>query len=891
MRAWWKHSSVALLAALAMSPVRPVQVRAALSVELSGCAAVRSDGTCERPDDGSLRIWVPGAAPTAVRIDGRDVPAKPTPVDGGTRITLDVRAATTVEVETAAGAALVHLAAASVPGWATEAAKERSRGDQVAARELATPWLRDPSAAARARAKSIVARVELSLGHVGEAVRLLRESSAEARAAGRLSEAVDDALALSFALSQRAGDFAEAGRELDRLEPWAEPYAEGRARVPYYRALVASALGDVRTAMHLLREAGLRAGRLGLVRLSWSVRNEWALSLERAGRRTEALAELSTLAGTDDPAITACDRANALLNVGFATLAQSQEAAGPCRTGRTRRARADAAVPWLLASLDLSERQCRDAHRTALLHVLLGDAALQAGRLAEAEQEQRRADFHEASNALRRDALDLDARITLAGGDGRGARAKYERLVALARATGRLDDERRAHEGIGLALEREGRPVEAIAAFVAAEALLGPASVLLPIGEASSFQGTRETASRARVELLLRSGKVADALAAARTARTQVLANLASFEGVAVLSPGDRQRWTAAIERYRSERRALDAASGRDWELATSELGEVQRTRAEALGRLRAALESAMATLPRAIPSPKPLAGPGETTLFAMTARSDLLLFVGEGAALRAARVALDARASPAEAAQALVRAGAPELDRAQAVRIVTSADLSCVDLHAEPVASGAPLGLSARVTYGMDLGEEAPTARDARGLVISDTRDDLPLARDEGQMVATQMQARMPVVHLGGKGATAAAVLDELGRATLFHYAGHAREIDDELVLPLASAGQLTTSDILALPASPERVILSACEAGRVRPNGLAVGLGLVQAFLKKGAREVLAPTRPVHDRLALTLAEALAGQNGAVDFGAALARLGATPGGDWSAYRIWRR
>ena len=889
MRPSWKHVGVALLAAFALSPVRPRLDRTVLPVELSGCAALLFDGTCERPDDGELRVWFAGPPPTAVRVDGVEANVKATTVGSGTRVAVDVRTATSLEIETSSGAATVRLAPSSTPDWAREAARARARGDQETARALATPRLQDPSAAVRARAKGMVARVELASGHVAEAVRLLRESSSEGRSAGRLSEAVDDALALSFALSQRAGDLTAASRELQQLEPWAEPYAEGRARVPYYRALVASALGDVRAAVQLLREARERAGRLGLSRLGWSVRNEWALSLERAGRRSEALAELSDLAATADPAITACDRANALLNVGFATLAQSQEAPGPCRP---RVAEAEAAIPWLRASLDLTEKQCRDAHRAAMAHVLLGDAALSAGRPREAERELADVDLREASSALRRDALDLEARIALAAGDGTGARSKYERLVALARATGHLDDERRALEGVGQALELQRRPVEAVEAFAAAEALLGPASVLVPIGEAASFQGTRETASRARVELLLRTGRVAEALSVARSARTQVLASLASVDGVAALSPADRARWALAIERYRSERRGLDAAGKRDWELATSELHEVQHARAEALGRLRASLDSALAALPRSsTPSRAPLSGPDETALFAMTGRSELLLFVSEGDALRAARLPLDARATPTDVARALARAGAPELDRAAAVRIVTSADLSCVDIHAAPVASGAPLGLSARVTYGMDLGGEVPAPREARALVISDTRDDLPLARDEGKMIAAHMQGRMPVIHLGGKGAAATAVLDELGRATVFHYAGHARQIDDELVLPLAFTGQLTTSDILALPVSPERVILSACEAGRVRPNGLAVGLGLVQAFLEKGAREVLAATRPVQDRVALKLAEALSAQTGTLDLGAAMAKLGTQPGNDWAVYRIWRR
>ena len=112
---------------------------------------------------------------------------------------------------------------------------------------------------------------------------------------------------------------------------------------------------------------------------------------------------------------------------------------------------------------------------------------------------------------------------------------------------------------------------------------------------------------------------------------------------------------------------------------------------------------------------------------------------------------------------------------------------------------------------------------------------------------MAAALARTIDVAHLSGAQASSAAVQDALSTATLFHYAGHSDEVSGELFLPLAGGGRLTTSDVLALPLSPERVILSACQAGRVRPSGLAIGMGLVQAFLENGASEVIAPTRPV--------------------------------------------
>jgi tetratricopeptide (TPR) repeat protein len=892
-RMMWRSAlrlvAVALVALQTSSPVGPPPDPAPLVIEPSGCYAVLADGTCERPIAGGIRVWADTTEPVIVRRDNHEVPVSVVRLSGGSRIALDAVDAGNLEIWAGGRRGVLRLARPFVPPWAADAAAARARGDQGGARAIARPWLDDPEPAVRARATGIVARTELSLGNVSEAMRLLRLASEYAALAGRISDAVDDALALSYTLSHRAGRWTEAGQAIDRVEPLAARYADGRARVPYYRAIVASGLGDVRSAMRELRVARSRAEALGLGRLVWSVRNEWAISLERSGLSAEALSERTALIATEDPTIPACDRAAAIFNLGFGTLVRTQEKPGPC---------AETAPPgdpatWLRASLELSEARCPDAWRTAMGHVLMGDVALGAGRIEEATQELLRADMREASGPLRRYAMDLDARLSLARGDARGALVKYERLVALARATGKIDDERRALEGMGQTLERLGRLDAALDNLRAAEDLLVSASVLVPIGEAGAYQGTRETASRARVEILLSTGRIPEALAAGRAARARLLSSVASLERLAELPVEARERWVEAVQRFRAERQKLDAAGAHDWELATSELVRVKSERAESILRLRAALDDAIVALPRSNGELEAFGVNDDVSVFAMTLRQGGVVFVGDARGVRAPRIDLAPKAAHPDIARAILSAASPDVERARTVRVVTSADLACADVHAERLPNGVPLGLSARVTYGMDV---RPTSREIvrprRALVVADTRDDLPLARDEGTLVASTLAPTVDVVHLGGARASSIAVQDALSTATFFHYAGHADELNGELFLPLAGAGRLTTHDVLALPLSPERVVLSACQAGRVQPSGLALGMGLVQAFLEKGASEVLAPSRPVKDELALALARALVATPESTDFGAAIALLARTRATvDWSAYRIWRR
>jgi cellulose synthase operon protein C len=826
-----------------------------------------------------------------VKLDGREPSSTASAVAGGTRIAIDVPLATRsshLQIEAGGRHGHLLLRPSTSPEWAVKANELKTRGDHAGVSAIVQPHIEDADASVRARALGLLARAELALGRIEDAATHFRRSMKDAETAGRISDAVDDGLALSFMFS-RAARWAEARVELARVEPMSRGYPDGRARLPYYRALASFAFGDIRASMRELDAARLLAERLGLVRLVWNIRNERALALERWGRRDEAIAELTSLLARPDEAISACDRATASFNLGFATMVRAQETAGPC-TGPPPNNDAEA---WLARSIEHGAR-CPDAARSAMGHVLLGDLALGRGDLDRASAELGLVDLREATLGLRRDHLDLKARIHLARNEGARALDDYERLVALARAEGRVDDERRALEGVGRALEASGKYEEAMAAFTASDELLAAASILVPLGEVGFYQAARDTATRARVELLVGSGRTREALDVARTARVRLLTSVASLDRINALPPESRVRWEAAVNRYRVERKKLDAEGANDWERASSDLARVRAERGEALKRLRGALDDALLEMPRTTTAPLPPLESSDATVFAMTARTGavLVFYIREGALLVTALGPATVRDAPS-ATRAIFGAVSNELAQLgdeSTVRIVTSADLACLDLHAQPLPSGTPL---ARVVYGLDVPiTSTPKTRPARALVVSDSRDDLPFSRDEGKLIAGALAKNGgTAMHLMGRAASGPAFHDALQEATIFHYAGHAFEADGDIVLPLAAGARFTSLDVLALPVSPERVTLSACTAGRIAPSGVALGMGLVQAFVERGTREVVAPTRPVRDEVALALARALV-DVGTSDPQRALLRLRKEhPDFDWAAYRVWGR
>ncbi|HSS52664.1 MAG TPA: CHAT domain-containing protein, partial [Thermoanaerobaculia bacterium] len=78
---------------------------------------------------------------------------------------------------------------------------------------------------------------------------------------------------------------------------------------------------------------------------------------------------------------------------------------------------------------------------------------------------------------------------------------------------------------------------------------------------------------------------------------------------------------------------------------------------------------------------------------------------------------------------------------------------------------------------------------------------------------------------------------------------------------LPLADQSRLTLSDILALSPTPDSIVLSACDAGRTSEEAPGEGVGLANAFLLAGAREVVAARQVVPDASANELMAELYG------------------------------
>lgn len=900
-------------------------------VEHSGCAAIARDAAggpvCELPESRKLRVWVPVDRPEDARFSastsagsgaGEDARTEATPARVGQgflfTVALPIGARTlTVEGTTPRGKRTTRLALATTTplAWFDEAKALRLQGKHDEALARLAPWLDAKAPADRARALGLAARVELARGNVDAALGQFREAIRVDRLAGRISDAADDAFALVFALNQRGRGYAEARAILEGMGDLLPDYPDGRAREPYYRGLLDGETGAPRASLHNLREAGERARRLGLGRLSRNASMAYALALHRLGRTDESLASLRALEEQQRVAedVAPCEKVELAINVGFAAIVANEEAAA---RGSPRSE--DAMAP-LEYALSLRDRGCPDPYLQSFALGNLALAALDDGKieLGRARLREARGSVKDPRNAEILFWHDLEGLLALGAGDPKRALVEFDEERRLARATLQRASEWDALIGRGRALEALRRPDDALAAYREAEALLDDGSLEIPLGEGRNrFLGGRDLGARSAIELLVQRGRAAEAMAIARASRARVLRGVEQALRLADLTKAERARWDDAVEAYRAERAELDREAASDWKLPGDALARVVEGRRAREAKLRAALDDAMAVLARGR-SAKADARDGGTarppddalTLVFHPGQRGFVGFAADASGVLAARlgpIPPERIKDRARLAETLLAPFRERLRGARRIRVLSYGALRDVDFHALPF-DGATLLHVAPIAYPLDTGQraEAPPAETTTALVVADPNGDLPAARREARLIADALtrQRGWRVNLLEGEAATSSALERELKRASFLHYAGHgvyAGREGWESVLPLAAGGHLLLGDILALAPAPARVVLSSCESARTASDAPAEGLGLAQAFIAAGSESVVAAVRPVEDGLGAKLSKLfyerlIAG--GLVDAPAVLreAQLAIekdAPMSDWPAFRV---
>lgn len=885
----------------------------ALDVEIAGCAALVRQGTglvCETAGGATLR-WVlpPGSRAGGIQLLGDGVPLVPStttaPLTTADEDVVPVtvppstKTLTVVAASTASRPARTYsmaLTKVTSAAWLEDARALRARGDAEGARRLLSGQLEAPDGVLRALATSALARVELAAGRMDQALALFRRAIDLHRKTGRVSDVIDDSFALAFALNQRSHHYAEARLVLDDVSRELAGYPEGRARLPYYRAVLAAETGDHRTALVLLREAESRAKRLGMDRLVRTCISTGAVEMQALGRAAASLDSLVHLVAA--PGLTPCEMAGALNNLGWGALLANEARESPLHDARGPLERS------------LAVEGCSDVYERAFALANLARLALREGDLsrADAALRQARATVKEPRGTERLAWLELEGQLAVAQGRPQAGLHIFDDLLAKSRAAVLLIPEWSALVGRATALERLGKVDDALLALAAAERLVDDALVLVPLGEGRSFFASDlARATRTAISLLVMRGRLEEAASMARRSRSRVLSSVARSLRLERLSGPSRRQWETAIDDYRKARSALDAEASRDWELATDALAAAREVRKEKEQSLRTALDAAMALVAIGKKEGHRVGDPhvrdGDRRAISVVVhpvREGWRAFVEKpGGRFFTVRIPSPTTDRPG-AERAVAQAIAPDLIGIAIVHFSGYGTARDLDMQSVALEGEMPLGVRVAIDYplGLSHAPEDETSRD-HVVVVGDPSGDLPEALAEAREVGSVLEKLGPAQLLLRDRATSAALSASLRGATILHYAGHGTfgGLDGmESELPLAAGGRLTVGDILAAAPVPPRIVLAGCEAAR--SEGDVEGLGIAQAFVVAGAREVLAPVRKVSDHLArrFALETARAVADGASTLAEAARRAAfrlseQTPDADWAAFRVITR
>lgn len=807
--------------------------RTAIDVLLGGCSAVLAADpgagrpTCEVAAGAPLQIWVgvPATAAVAIELDGAPIAARRESRGGGAAFVLDapaVPAALSIRTDDRALAAWQLAPAVRVEAVQSADAALAAHDPDHALDELdALPQAAPPETrleVLRRRASIAYAR-----GEVDRERESRERAVALAHALGRISVEIDQSVAILYGLRNRHA-VAEALPLAHALERFGTIYAEGAVHRAIAHGLLASELGDLGAALDSFRRALALADRIGDAADAATVFAPLADVLQSLGRTGEARALIDAEIQRSDRDTRPCARVEALTSAGW--LLRDLD------PGRARQL-VDRAVDLAAASCD---------RRLAIALVNQGWLLAAARRFDAARavldriaQLPRERDARVTVWALR-----LEAEIVL--GQAPATAARYAQQLA-ARATTLCSTEL-AYEADLLrarALVVLDQPAQAARAFAAADRALTLWSRLVPLGEgrATFFERHDQLALEAIPFFIAqaRRGMPGAGAALAATTRRSIARFSASLAG-------------AGGVRARAER----GAPARDHASAFSQTIErwpVRWTAADQAGPVAGVCEVRDREA-RVEPEPDPGEPMPRAALLVHPLPRGLLLVASRGSAVEFREIpgALDREHDDALSAR-IAGAAAPLLAGAPRVHLYVHRTLAALPLDRSLAARlGVPIAFAVDAPP-RDRG--SPCRGERRALLVANPQQNLWAASATARAIQRDL-ARLgfQVDTLEGPEATRAAVEAHLTDpcTALLQYDGHgvaAAEFadlrgpalaDDRAgdALVLTGGELLTASDVLGLPRVPQAVVLNGCTTAAPE------GLGLAQAFVLAGARQVVA-------------------------------------------------
>jgi len=832
--------------AVEVAAVGGVEVEPPPELLYVGCEAVRAGPVCMLRPDATLRLWlgVHPETPMRAELDGVAIAVQWVAAEDGLRAVFVPPVASgvlTLRAEDAGWKIELGVAAAeAMPAELVAVQAEIDRGDADAAEKLLAAAMPGLTGVGRAEGLKLRADVAFVRGDLQAALAGYEPAFVAARDEGLLRRASEVALTASYLCTAVLYDLAGARGWLARHAELVPLLPEAGLQHSYYVGLVADFAGDLRVARRGFEEHARLARALGVDAELGEALSALGVLLGRIGDVSGAERAFNELIDLGDR-ISAQARALALISVAWVAIearARGQAASDPEPKLAAALAilSSDAAQQDLLLSAET---------RLNLVYAILlrGDAPAARAALAE---------LVAPTRMLRRWRDFLRARIELLMDAPHAALRGFSAVANDANEASDRGLQWSAMVGAGEALEQLGRDDDALDRYRHAARMhaLDLDGVAIDAGR-ERYAAERDRGAQRLVALLVRLGRNAEALCAARQARAQ------GFAGVAAAT-----RDPAALASYRAASDELDARVEESWELSRHRGQRVRSALRAERRRLDDALEVMLAggTAP-ALESGGTgcdhfrTPGAGELMLVFYPLDSGHVGFALDASGLAVAHIPSMLPTDSSARAEVLLGPFAAALGRAQRVAVIASGVLSTEPFHALPWAGGALIDAKV-VVYSLDARRAAArTGRVARVAQLGPPSNLLGATNELASAAAGLRGRGVTVERLIGDESD---LLARIAGADLLHFAGHARGDGWGGSLELGGDRSVGARDLLTIVA-PRVAVLSGCETGLSDPRAHGGGMSLAHALLLAGAEIVLATDAVVGDEVGGVLGSAV--------------------------------
>lgn len=375
----------------------------------------------------------------------------------------------------------------------------------------------------------------------------------------------------------------------------------------------------------------------------------------------------------------------------------------------------------------------------------------------------------------------------------------------------------------------------------------------------------RSSGSDGLVAALLADGRPTEALCRARLARRRTLAKVDRAAKIASLSPERRAYWERTADTYLASRRELAVEAKALWGLTIPQ----RRHRLSRHQERLAAIEDGFSRSLRTVlgeqtredcDSLSPI--PASTALLLVAPGDDAVaVFIADDHGVSGSLAASIDTKRPLAWSAAALAPYADRLRRATQIRIVASGAARELPWPKVQVDGVALLDV-APLVHSLDIAPRPSAPSATSVLVVGNPTHDLPLAQHEATYAENKLsEAGWTTDLLLGQQVSHDAMLERVGDVDLLYYAGHgvSRGTAGWAGALVLADGELTVSQILALPKSPPRAVLAGCDTGSLTTNTLSGGMNLGRAFVLAGTREVLVSRGTADEHTARQLGEGL--------------------------------